>query len=129
MLTPKEIFNKVKTHLLTQGERAAEQVGPNKEDVASCSYRIGELKCAIGCLIPDELYTPKIEGWNVSNIDLPSRQSTLLKGVLVKSGLNVADHEIRNMLEHLQEIHDSLDPSEWKMALAKYELDHAELLS
>lgn len=57
-----EIFDKVFAHLLKQGCRAMEG--------QSCRYRArpspgsdGQvLSCAIGALIPDELYNPAIEG-------------------------------------------------------------------
>ena len=49
-----EVFNKVAAHLLAQGKPALKG-----ED---CVYRSKDgLKCAIGCLIPDENYTPEME--------------------------------------------------------------------
>ncbi len=53
-MTLQEIFDKVRTHLLTQGEQCA--FGGN------CKYRGDNGKmCAVGCLIPDALYNPEIE--------------------------------------------------------------------
>lgn len=50
-----EVFNKVVRHLLTQKQKA--RVG------TTCMYKTPEgLKCAVGCLIPDELYSQDIEG-------------------------------------------------------------------
>ena len=52
-MTLREIFETVKAHLLAQGKQAADENG-------QCLYRApGGLKCAVGCLIPDELYTQK----------------------------------------------------------------------
>lgn len=53
-MEPQEIFNKVATHLFTQGEQA-------RNDTA-CLYRAKDnKKCAVGCLIPDEMYIPEME--------------------------------------------------------------------
>jgi hypothetical protein len=48
-----QLFEKMVTGLYLQGERSV--------DITSCKYRFGCLKCAIGHLIPDELYDPKME--------------------------------------------------------------------
>lgn len=51
-----EIFDKVATHLATQGRQAA----LNNE---ACVYRTSDgLKCAAGILIPDDVYQPSMEG-------------------------------------------------------------------
>lgn len=56
-----EIFNKVITHLRKQGKPAAE--GPY------CRYRTEDgLKCAVGCLLPDEEYDSKYEGHIVGGL-------------------------------------------------------------
>lgn len=50
-----ETYNKVKAHLLAQGE-------PSRQG-ADCLYRgANGLKCAIGCLIADDQYDPAFEG-------------------------------------------------------------------
>lgn len=50
-----EAFDTVVTHLYTQKKRAFTS--------SSCLYRTPEgLKCAAGCLIPDELYDIEMEG-------------------------------------------------------------------
>lgn len=52
----KAIFQKVKTHLLTQKRKSMDPAD------AFCSYRGTENRsCAIGCLIPDSIYDPDIE--------------------------------------------------------------------
>lgn len=57
-MTNQEIFDKVLNHLRQQGHAAT--VFINGE--TSCRYRAGDGgMCAVGCLIPDELYTPEIE--------------------------------------------------------------------
>lgn len=61
-LSQQEIFNKVMTHLFAQGEPAK-----NKRD--ECAYRgLNGKQCAVGCLIPDELYNKKMEGQSVTEV-------------------------------------------------------------
>ena len=51
-----EIFDKIYLHLIEQGRKSIDSDG-------QCMYRSPDGdKCAIGCLIPDELYTPELEG-------------------------------------------------------------------
>ena len=57
-----KVFDTVLTHLRTQNRRAVNGSG-------GCVYRSPEgLKCAIGCLIPDELYRSSMEGTTVSGL-------------------------------------------------------------
>lgn len=84
-----EIFNKVAAHLLKQGRPAR-----NSED--SCRYRTESgLSCAVGCLIPDRLYSPSFEGASAPKV---------IK-LLYDAGL--ADwREHRQLLQELQWVHD-----------------------
>jgi hypothetical protein len=57
-----KIFDTVARHLLTQRRKSEETHG-----LRSCLYRrsLGDgtaLMCAVGCLIPDESYSPDLEG-------------------------------------------------------------------
>ena len=55
-----EVFDKIYLHLIEQGRKSVNSDG-------RCQYRYPDGdKCAIGCLIPDELYTPELEGNGVS---------------------------------------------------------------
>ena len=57
-MTPQEIFNTVALHLFAQKCRSAS--GP--EGMMTCLYRgPNGTKCAVGALIPDELYNPDME--------------------------------------------------------------------
>lgn len=65
-MTPQEIFDTVATHLFTQGEQAKTI---NEDGESMCAYRSPEgKKCAVGCLIPDELYRDDMEGCTASTI-------------------------------------------------------------
>lgn len=57
MITNQEAFDKVVRHLRNQVVRAVIE--------GSCRYRLGALKCAIGCLIPDEAYSAQMESLTV----------------------------------------------------------------
>lgn len=87
-MTPQQIFDTVATHLFAQGEQAIDGQG-------SCVYRSDNgLKCAVGCLIPDESYTTEMEG-NAAQ-DLGTRFN--LPEWFKDNGL---------LLQELQEVHDN----------------------
>jgi len=69
-MTAQEIFDKVINHLLQQGGPA---LNYNYDDDPVCRYRSNNgLKCAVGCLIPDDQYDPIMEGWGVMVTSPPS---------------------------------------------------------
>ena len=124
MLTDQEIYNKVRTHLLTQMKKSTVQLHnpfrtPCTYDV--CVYR-GEdgRKCAIGVLIPDELYTKDIEG-----SDILAYRTLVLTEPLRKAGIlpDNLDGKARctrvSLLKELQVIHDNYEPYEWEAELTK----------
>jgi len=63
--TMQDVFDFIVTRLIEQGEPSI-QSGINS---ARCMYRYGNLRCAIGHLIPDKAYTPKMEGKNVYSLE------------------------------------------------------------
>ncbi|MGQ7794435.1 hypothetical protein ACUN0C_18675 [Faunimonas sp. B44] len=82
-----EAFDTVVRHLFKQGKQAK---------FGGCVYRGPEgTKCAVGCLIPDELYSPKLEGRSV--FSLPQRVLDQLPAP--------------SLLDKLQQAHD--DDSNW----------------
>lgn len=87
-----EVFDKVLNHLLKQGRKSVDSDG-------RCLYRApnGD-KCAIGCLIPDELYTPELEG-NGANMPI-------IEDVLHKIYPDVTDEDVLFLLD-LQDLHDT----------------------
>jgi len=59
MLTKQEIFDRSTVFLLKQGKAAKDPVGNR------CFYRHPDnpdIRCAVGCLIPDHLYRPEMDG-------------------------------------------------------------------
>lgn len=99
----REIFDKVKAHLLEQNERSS-----RINDMDTCLYRgPNGLKCAVGVLIPDDLYHPDMEQVSAEAL----RRSWALPW-------READDYF---IQELQEIHDSVLPENWPQELDKVE--------
>lgn len=107
-MTPQEIFDAVSSHLLKQNERSTRPSG-------GCAYRSEDgLKCAVGCLIPDEKYSYTMEGTRVLTRAV---FSTLpFEVALDESGYWAKDDRI-TLLDELQLIHDQHDVSYWPTRL------------
>ena len=108
-MTNQEIYTKVRKHLLTQKERAV------AENSASCRYRTpGGLTCAVGCLIPKELYTLEIEGASAHDAAkgfyLDGAEG-FLHAIFVKLGIT---SESAGLLGQLQGIHDGIPEHRWE---------------
>lgn len=92
-MSTQEIFDKVVTHLRKQGGKARDYEGV-------CMYRTKTgLKCAAGCLIPDEEYDPRMEGKTSNRVQFFQ---------------NTFNYEERGLIERLQNIHDSRDVASWE---------------
>lgn len=97
MMTKQEVFDKVVAHLRAQNRKA---LGGEDE----CVYRAPDgAKCAAGCLILDEHYSPALEG---KGVDQPSVQDALrASGVPQEADWFVLE---------LQRIHDYFQVSDWE---------------
>jgi len=101
-----EVFDKVAAHLLTQREKSKDSYG--------CLYRSPDgLKCAIGCLIPDNLYDKAIENSPVD--ELPEN---ILRFIGVEDSI-----EDINFLTDLQIIHDDSLSENWREKLINFAED------
>jgi hypothetical protein len=122
MLSRQEIYDKVAVHLLTQMKQCRHGTG--------CVYRNPNgLKCAIGALIPDELYIDVIEGaqacpmFNGANgmrQSMWTAKHRLMMEIGVAAGYisSTMPEEVEAaFLNDLQKIHDDFDPSKWKERL------------
>jgi len=108
-MTNQEIYDKVLTHLRRQG-RAAVAI---EDGEPSCRYRDGlGGMCAVGCLIPDEVYTPEIEGEGVFSVgrllrgELTAERKPYVKvlwDVLKRVGIT---EDQLGLLRRLQSAHD-----------------------
>ncbi len=102
-LTNQQVFDLAATHLLTQNERSVDYDPQDDRGSGKCMYRgVGGLKCAIGALIPDELYTPQIEN---TPVDVLINRSPKVKELF--AGIH------RMLLCALQRCHDNLSPPQW----------------
>ena len=107
MLTTDEgVFEFVKQHLLTQGQRS--------ESITSCFYKQSNgLTCAIGCLIENEFYNDNLEFHN-------GNDAIIIKAVqksLPNWNINT------DMLLALQELHDECEVEEWEWKLDQLEAE------
>lgn len=99
-MNKQKVFNQVVIHLITQNERA---FGPR----GNCVYRGKDgLRCAIGCLIPDDKYNEDMEGTPLSK-----KQSVQDAISLKMSSLHL------QLLVSLQFIHDHTTPHHWETEL------------
>lgn len=118
-------FDTVYIHLLKQGKKA-ERKTPDGKPFA-CQYLADDgLKCAVGCLIPEENYTPKIEGLSVHSLfftsihDPDHKEHNLLTNILCKSlGVPYLTKNDIQFLADLQNIHDQRDPEFWPSELKR----------
>ena len=92
------VFDRVVKHLLTQNRRS--------EGKRGCAYRgkDGDM-CAVGCLISDKAYDPKIENLSVLN--------SQVQETLAESGVPTY-YKMRFLLADLQYLHDECSISLWK---------------
>lgn len=96
-------FDKVVAHLRQQNCRAM-------DEILGCRYR-GEnnTKCAAGCLIPDELYQPEMEGEGFSG----TGDMCLAQRILHKLGYDTY------FVKELQSIHDRHPVKDWETQFEK----------
>ena len=107
-----EIFDKVATHLLTQNKKAQSPVVPGEQIKPKCLYRAPDgSKCAVGCLIPDDLYDPAIEGSSVAD-DIVWEAAT---GELDYD--RAEEFALGDLLTQLQITHDEDEVEYWPNAL------------
>lgn len=90
-MTKQEIFDTVLFNLRAQGRASM--------NATDCMYR-GEngAKCAVGWLIPDELYSDEIEDLNVWD--------AWVLQTLQQAGIEVVRPDTLDLLKHLQIAHD-----------------------
>jgi hypothetical protein len=100
-----EAFDIVYRHLIAQGDKALNARG------TYCMYRAPEgRKCAIGALIPDELYSREMDSHVMSVREM--------KETFPKIAALFADIEV-TLLEDLQSVHDDIPVEYWVKDLGK----------
>lgn len=115
-MTNQELFDTVAVHLLKQNESSVDEGG-------GCLYRSGDLKCAVGVLIPDELYSSDIEGISVGKLYGGAYFISARKKVTDWLFTTFSENQIKFLTE-LQDIHDDGLPSEWRELLERLAINH-----
>ena len=111
-----QAFDTMVQHLRKQRRRS------KSTNEASCLYRgPGGLKCAIGALIPDELYDERMEGKSINRL-LISECDTFPELSYLFEGID------EQLLDGMQNIHDYSEPNEWErrfeLCAAEYNLNY-----
>jgi hypothetical protein len=100
--TAQQTFDKVVTHLRTQGKPAIRMNG----DDEYCAYRTDDgLSCAAGCLIPDAYYSPEFEDKKASALS-SENLGEAPGSALIKAGYG----EHLELILDMQRAHDSWSP-------------------
>lgn len=124
MLSKQEVYEHVRNHLLTQNSRSVDD-----NDCPLYHAPWGH-KCAIGCLIANEHYQHKIQGTAVfltrTRPKNPFERSAdhILADALFKSGVDVDDEEMLDLLIELQDLHDVIPIDRWNSELDAIALNH-----
>lgn len=105
----KALINDVREFLAKQGKRAWD------EETQGCMYRTPDgLKCAIGCLLPDELYDPAMENRTASflSFEMSETWALFMQHLESKYGKR-EDGRLTLLMDHLQSIHDFHVLEDW----------------
>ena len=106
-ITRQSIFTRVVTHLLTQKSPAA--------DDGQCFYRCDDGKqCAVGCLIPDALYSDTFEYKGISGLCRVLKESSDTQEIELGNTLE----ENGELLLTLQALHDTVSAVSWQARLS-----------
>lgn len=109
-MASREIFDKVKAHLLEQNCTATNSDG-------DCMYRgANGTKCAVGFLIDDQVYYKDLEGNSIHD--------TIVQEAVAESGYDLTDGNVCIMLAQLQQMHDTTPAEDWPEALRRIEISY-----
>lgn len=111
-MNKQEIFNKVWAH--------AQKQEPALNIDGECCYRtVDGRRCFIGCLIPDDKYTPQIENITPSNLmrfdalaDVIKTGKDILRRIFNEIGI-ATDSDNLVFLQSLQRVHDMNNKINW----------------
>lgn len=100
-MTRQKIYNKVRDHLLKQNAKSRRGSG--------CAYRGDNGRmCAVGCLISNAKYSPRMEGTRVGALYSPHA-----KAVYGFAPLSRPSESTCSLLMSLQDVHDHSHPPQW----------------
>lgn len=110
-MNKQEIYDKVKTHLLTQNKKSMLITNTANK----CLYRgPNSTMCAVGIFIPDDIYSPEMEGSDIRSV-------TRNYAELPKDIFN--QHNLPLLLD-LQAVHDEVEVDFWTYKLAQVAFRH-----
>ena len=115
-MTDQQLFDTVATHLLTQRKAA---IGKNGDCLYRKARRKGAapLTCAIGCLIPEEKYSPEMEGYSLNdNIGLSDNTAARVEMIRRAAGLSPRQIPLGRAL---QDLHDETPVRTWEAGLRR----------
>lgn len=128
-VTLQEVFDRVVKHLLTQNKVSFASKNGDSKNGDICAYRgAGGLMCAVGCLIPDNLYKPEMDHPDTV-VHMGYISSTDIMGIVEHFGLNelfdftVTDCSADQFIMHLatlQHIHDKTPTKMWEFELKEF---------
>lgn len=108
MISRQETYDAVVDHLRKQGCKSMVPHLGNQLPAQCCRYRgPGGTKCAAGALIPDDKYSPEMEG---ESLFVPPMEDELgLAGRVLKE----LGHDL-DLLSQLQYVHDNWPVAQWE---------------
>lgn len=108
-MTKQELYDKIVGGLRQQGKKSFKQrtIGIAVNDMI-CAYRgDNNCRCAFGFVIPDDLYSSRMEGSSVIGV--------LAEFPTLEAHLNL-DAETKLLAMRLQHVHDVINPLAWDNA-------------
>lgn len=112
-----EIFNVVSAHLLKQACKATD----DDDGDGSCLYRAPYGRaCAVGCLIPDSLYSPSMEGPALKSGEVggtPYSEKRKVAQVWTALATIGVTQDSKALLYRLQLVHDFMCDYNWENQL------------
>lgn len=97
-----EILDHVAPLLFAQGQRSMLHPCAPDDEEPQCAYRgEGGLRCAVGFIIPDELYNPNIEGSSAISEDLKG-----ILGKIITTPFGNTYSGLGRFLADFQDVHD-----------------------
>lgn len=98
---PQQVYDTVARHIIAQKTAAVSGY--------TCRYRTPHgRKCAIGCLIPDDMYDPRMEGYGIRHFMqefpgvLPPVDSDLLEALQSAHDINLGHHSFSDWARRMQ---------------------------
>lgn len=125
-MNAQELFDTSALHMLCQGEKSTGVVG----GLESCMLHSSDgRRCAIGCLIPDHIYTATLEGSSVLDILAAAGGSNKMADRDVRLNARQARFfsewlEHGDLLYELQCTHDAFSVEDWLVRLRRTAVKH-----